>query len=164
MQRAKLSNLIPDQENANTGTVRGTGVLEGSLREFGAGRSVLVDKHNRLIAGNKTVEAAASIGLDDVIIVDTDGTQLVAVRRNDLDLDTAKGRLLAYADNRVGQLNLSFSAEQIAADMGEGLDLSALWTQAEIAELLDIDIDADTEPEERLVECPHCGSRFSPRR
>jgi hypothetical protein len=64
-------------------------MIENSLRNVGAGRSIVLDKHGKIIAGNKTVENAGAIGLEDVIVVQTDGTKLVAVQRMDLDL--AKG-------------------------------------------------------------------------
>jgi hypothetical protein len=98
----KVSDLQPDKRNANKGTERGLKALDHSLRQYGAGRSLLVDKHGRIIAGNKTAQAAADIGLEDVIVVHTDGTKLVAVQRDDLDLEQDKAaRELAYADNRV---------------------------------------------------------------
>ena len=71
---AKLSDLIPDDKNFNKGTEFGQHLIEKSLRENGAGRSILLDKNNRIIAGNKTTENAANIDMDDVIIVETDGT------------------------------------------------------------------------------------------
>ncbi|MCA9368324.1 hypothetical protein KC887_08805, partial [Candidatus Kaiserbacteria bacterium] len=114
IKRIKASELTPDSHNANRGTERGRYALEASLRQYGAGRSILVDKHGRIIAGNKTLETATDVGLDDVIVVQTDGKQIVAVQRMDLDLaqdDTA--RMLAYADNRVGQLDLDFDPEVI---------------------------------------------------
>lgn len=136
---AKLSDLTPDIGNANKGTERGRYALETSLRKFGAGRSLLADKNLKLIAGNKTADAAADIGLDDVIIVPTDGTKLVVVQRTDLDIDSPEGRGLAYADNRVGELDLSWDPAQILADIDAGLDLSAMFFDNEIADLFDAD-------------------------
>jgi hypothetical protein len=52
-------------------------------------RAIVLDKHGNIIAGDKTVENAGAIELEDVIVVQTDGTKLVAVQRMDLDL--AKG-------------------------------------------------------------------------
>ena len=85
---ANLSDLTPDDRNANKGTQRGTGVIEDSLRKYGAGRSILIDRNGRIISGNKTAEAAASIGLENVRIIETDGHEIVAVTRTDLDLDS----------------------------------------------------------------------------
>src|SRR5687767_9698523 len=97
-------SLVPDKRNANRGTARGHDLLETSLREYGAGRSILVDKNGVVIAGNKTLEAASELGLS-VKKVHTTGKQLVVVVRDDLDLETDKAaRELAYADNRVAQV------------------------------------------------------------
>jgi len=149
--KRKLSDLIPDHANANKGTERGRSALEASLRQFGAGRSILIDKNGRIIAGNKTVETAADVGLDDVLIVQTDGKQIVAVQRTDLDIDSAEGRGLAYADNRVGQISLEWDAEQMLADLNAGVDLSSLWRQDELDEMLaDLQpkgTEGDTEPQ-----------------
>jgi len=133
---AKVSDLTPDISNANRGTERGRYALEASLRKYGAGRSILLDKNGRIIAGNKTAETAADVGIDDVIVVQTDGTQLVAVQRTDLDLDSKEGRELAYADNRVGALDLDFDPEQILADLQAGVDLSGLWFEHELDALV----------------------------
>ena len=53
VRNAKLSELVPDPMNANKGTERGAYMVRRSLEKLGAGRSVLVDKHGVLIAGNK---------------------------------------------------------------------------------------------------------------
>jgi len=53
-----ISQLVLDEKNANKGTKRGRKLLEESLEKYGAGRSVVVDRHDRVIAGNKTVVAA----------------------------------------------------------------------------------------------------------
>ncbi|GAB4042624.1 ParB N-terminal domain-containing protein [Spirosoma litoris] len=111
----KLSDFTPDQQNANKGTEYGGHLLEKSLRQYGAGRSVLADKHGNLIAGNKTAEKAAEIGMDDVIIVHTDGTKLVVVQRDDLDLDSKEGRELALLDNKVSQVNLDFDIDVVGS-------------------------------------------------
>lgn len=55
----KLSDLQPDDRNANKGSERGTYMIRRSLEKLGAGRSILLDKNGRIIAGNKTAESAA---------------------------------------------------------------------------------------------------------
>ena len=52
----RLPDLQADPHNANRGTDRGRAALAQSLRDHGAGRAVLIDRHGRIIAGNKTVE------------------------------------------------------------------------------------------------------------
>ena len=120
--RGKLHDLIQDDRNLNKGTERGQQLIEKSLREFGAGRSILLDKNNRIIAGNKTHKNAELAGLNDVIIVETDGTKLVAVKRTDVDLDTKKGREMALADNATVKVDLQWDTEQLES-VAEDFDI-----------------------------------------
>ncbi len=130
VETIKLVDLRPDDGNANRGTERGTYMLRRSLEKLGAGRSILLDKNGRIIAGNKTAESAADVGLDDVLIIRTRGDQLVAVLREDLDLDdpTGQARELAYADNRTAQVSLDWEPQSILTDLNAGADLSD-WFQ-----------------------------------
>lgn len=114
---------MPDNKNFNKGTEYGDRLMDESLRRFGLGRSILIDKNNRIIAGNKTAEKAADIGFTDVLVVEVDGNQLVAVKRKDIDLDTSKGRELALADNATGKANLSWD-EKMIAEMATKFDFN----------------------------------------
>ena len=81
-----ISELVLDDRNANRGTERGRKLLQNSLEKLGAGRSVLLDREGRVIAGNKTIEKARQVGFKQVAVIETDGKTLVAVQRRDLDL------------------------------------------------------------------------------
>jgi len=132
-----VSDLIPDHANANKGTERGRYAVEASLRETGAGRSIVVDKNGKIIAGNKTLESWADIS-GEIEIVRTDGKKLVVVQREDLDLDDVEGlaRKLAYYDNRAGQLGLEWDAEQLFSDLNAGVDLSGMFFDHELNNIL----------------------------
>ena len=52
-----IESLVPDNKNFNKGTEYGQHLIEESLRKFGAGRSILLDKNNSIISGNKTMSA-----------------------------------------------------------------------------------------------------------
>ena len=108
-----IESLVPDNKNFNKGTEYGDRLMDESLRKFGLARSIVIDKNNRIIAGNKTAEKAADIGFTDVLVVEVDGNQLVAVKRKDIDLDSAKGRELALADNATGKANLAWDESLI---------------------------------------------------
>lgn len=128
-----ISELIPDAKNANKGTARGKEMIEASLREYGAGRSILIDKNGKIIAGNKTAENAGAAGLQDVLIVQTDGKRLVAVQRMDLDLDTdLAARELAIADNRAAEVSLAWDTDTLKA---MDIDLSKFWQVQELEKL-----------------------------
>ena len=133
----KLSDLTPDDKNFNKGSEFGASLIEKSFRKFGAGRSILIDKNNRIIAGNKSFENAMSIGIEDVQIVESDGTKIIAVKRTDIDLDTPQGREMALADNASAKANIVFDAEVVEAELGEaictewGVELSEEAPEAE---------------------------------
>lgn len=144
--RAKIGDLKPDSHNANRGTKRGVDLLQKSLEKFGAGRSVLLDKNNRIIAGNKTVEQAADLGLDDVEIIESDGRRIIAVKRTDIDLDTPEGREMALADNRTSEIGLDWDTEELAE--WDDVDLGEWWFEDELEELGL----ADEKPKKEVVE------------
>ena len=111
IKTAKIEDLIQDDKNFNKGTEKGQKLIENSFTQFGAGRSILIDKNNKIIAGNKSVENATIIGLEDVIIVETTGDKLVAVKRTDIDLDSKEGREMALADNATSKVNIEWDEE-----------------------------------------------------
>ena len=116
---ADIAQLVPDDANFNKGTQFGQSLIEKSLRQFGAGRSILLDKNNRIIAGNKTVENAGQIGIEKVLIVETTGEEIVAVKRTDIDLDTQEGIELALADNATSAANLDWNEEALTQAAGK---------------------------------------------
>jgi hypothetical protein len=59
-----IADLKPDPLNANRGTPRGREALDRSLREYGPGRSILIDRRGVILAGNKTVERAQALKLN----------------------------------------------------------------------------------------------------
>src|SRR5688572_8810897 len=130
-----INDLIPDTKNANKGTVRGLAMLENSIEQYGAGRSILVDDEGNVIAGNKTLQAALDKGLD-IEVVQTDGNKLVVVQRTDLNLNTDKrARELAYADNRVAESDLEWDPSVLLADLESGVDLTPFFNDGELAHL-----------------------------
>ncbi len=162
---ATIDDLTPDSRNANKGTERGTGLVEKSLRNCGAGRSILVDKHGNVIAGNKTLEGWAQLAdPQQILVVPTNGTQLVVVQRVDLDLDQDKrARELAILDNRVGETNLDWDGlvvAQLAQDYGISPG-DVGFSDAEFSDLYAgaAGIDEEEKPANEIT-CPHCGATF----
>ena len=133
---APIKSAHADPRNANLGTDRGRKALLHSLETYGAGRSILLARDGTILAGNKTHQAAADLGHEELLVVETDGTRLVAVRRTDLDPDSPEARLIALADNQTAALDLSWDASAIDAALSDGLDLSHLWTGDELEAML----------------------------
>lgn len=108
-----ISQLVPDDHNFNLGTEEGAKLMRKSFSELGAGRSILIDRDNRIIAGNKSQQAASDAGIKRVRIIETDGSELIAVKRTDLTLDSKEGRELALADNVTTQVNLAWDETEL---------------------------------------------------
>lgn len=113
-----IDQLKFDDKNFNKHTEYGMSLLEKSLRQNGAGRSILVDKDDNIIAGNGIVEAAINAGISKTRIVEVTGDELVVVKRTDLELDSKKGREMALADNATAAADLAWDEERI----GEAAD------------------------------------------
>jgi len=136
MKLIDLQELTPDPENPNQGTPEGKILLEHSIRKLKCGRSIVVDRNDCIIAGNKTYHAAIANGVEQGIVVETSGDTLVAVMRTDLDLEEETGRTMAIADNRTAEIGLSWSHEKVSAIAESGRDLSGLFSATELDEII----------------------------
>lgn len=122
---SNIKDLKFDDKNFNKHTEYGMSLLEKSLRENGAGRSILIDKDNNIIAGNGIIEAAGQAGLEKVKIVETTGDEIIAVKRTDLLLDSKKGREMALADNATASIDLDWNDNLINEEADKwGFDAS----------------------------------------
>ena len=145
-----IEELRQDEHNFNKGTEEGRELMQRSLTELGAGRSILLDKDNNIIAGNKTQEAAIKAGIKKVRIIETTGDELVAVKRTDVDIDSAKGRELALVDNLSTQVNLAWDNAELesVSERIEGFDVGDWgWTPPDVA-----DVPTGEETEEEAIE------------
>lgn len=134
MKRIKLTDLVPDDHNANRHSERGTYMVSNSLGKLGGGRGIVLDKNNKIVAGNLTVEQAVALGFEEVIVVESDGKVLVATERVDWDLDDPHGpaRQYAYADNQAAAVSIDFDPAVIAADLEAGVELGDWFLDFEL--------------------------------
>lgn len=174
MEVKRLEDLRQDPKNANKGSQRGIYMLETSLERYGAGRSILVDKNDVIIAGNKTADAAASLGLEEIQVVESDGTKLIVVKRTDLDLSTDHAaKELAIVDNRAAEVGLAWEPT-VLAELADTVDLSAFFFEDELGRILEAagnDLLKATDPPDDFKEydeeietehqCPKCGYAWS---
>ena len=122
MEQEKIINieeLVQDEHNFNKGTDEGGKLMERSFKEMGAGRSVLIDKHGKIIAGNKSQKAAIAAGIKRVRVIETTGDELIAVKRTDVELESEQGRKMALLDNLTTQVNLAWDEAELQTITGE---------------------------------------------
>ena len=87
-----------DSRNYRKHNAKNKDLINKSLKECGAGRSIVIDNEDNIIAGNGIFEQAQKLGLKTKII-ETDGSELVVVKRTDLATDDEKRKQLAVMDN-----------------------------------------------------------------
>ena len=132
-EEINIEDLKQDSRNFNKGSEQGQELMERSFKEMGAGRSILIDKNGNIIAGNKSQKAAIAAGIKKVRIIETTGDELVAVKRTDVDIDSAEGRKMAYLDNLTTQVNLTWDQTELQAVQAdvEGFDVGDFGVSAE---------------------------------
>jgi DNA modification methylase len=120
-----LSELKPDPRNARLHTKQQIRQIARSIQSFGFNVPVLVDSSNKILCGHGRVEAAKSLGLEQIPVIQLD------------HLSEAQARAFAIADNRLTEnaswneqllgeifselsvLDLDFSLEDTGFSMGE---------------------------------------------
>ena len=149
-----INSLKADHKNARKRTDRSAELIKQSLERYGAARSIVIDEDNRILAGNGTVDGAKAAGIKNVRIIDTEGDEIIAIRRTGLSEDEKVG--LALADNRTSDLSEwdqemlhHLSKEHDLAPWFEQTDLDALLEDAEAA-FPELD-DGDKQPFQQMA-------------
>ena len=163
-----LSDLTSDPQNARKRTDRSTELIKESFGRYGAARSIVIDEENRVLAGNGTIEGAKAAGIKNVRIIETDGDEIIAVKRTGLSEDEKVG--LALADNRTS--DLSEWDQEMLHRLSEEHDLSPWFEQEDFQELLGSSDISGIEESQGAQEldpsafsefqhaCPRCGFEF----
>lgn len=139
------AELIPDDANANKGTERGAYVLRRSMEETGPGKAPVIDRHGKIVAGNKTVETAVELGIP-IDVIQTYGDALVIHQRLDMDLSDPNNpaRKMSVLDN-LSTENREWDAEQLARYHEQGAVVLTDWWHPEQLKNMGLAVD-DTIP------------------
>ncbi|HOQ87814.1 MAG TPA: ParB/Srx family N-terminal domain-containing protein [Phycisphaerae bacterium] len=86
-----ISSLSTDPANVRKHGQRNLDAIKASLKRFGQQKPIVVDANGVVVAGNGTLEAARSLGWDEIAIVRT-------------SLTGAEATAFAIADNRTAEL------------------------------------------------------------
>lgn len=95
-------------------------LIKNSLKDLGTGRSIVIDNDGEIIAGNGVYAEAKSLKIPTKII-ETDGKELIVVKRTDLSTEDLKRKQLAVMDN-----STSDSSEFDMALLKEDFDIKDL--------------------------------------
>lgn len=122
LETIKIANLVPDPNNARTHDDTNLKAIEGSLKEFGQRKPIVITKDNIIAAGNGTVEAAKRLGWTDIQAV-----------RVPTDWDADRIKAFALADNRTAELaawNPTVLADQLIELDAVGYEVSDFGFEA----------------------------------
>ena len=109
-----MNEIKFDKRNYRKHDKKNKSLIKKSLEKFGAGRSIVIDAEGEIIGGNGVYEQAQKLGLKTKI-VETDGSELVVVKRTDLKTDDDKRKALAVMDNSTSDTS-EFDLELLTAD------------------------------------------------
>lgn len=108
------SEIHTDKRNYRKHSDENKRIINKSLSELGAGRSILIDSEDEIIAGNGVFEEAQKNNIP-IKVIETDGTELIAVKRKDLKTKDKKRQKLALIDNHASDTS-EFDMELINKD------------------------------------------------
>lgn len=109
-----MAEIKYDKHNYRKHNDKNKNLIKKSLKECGAGRSIVIDAENEIIGGNGIYEQAQKLNIP-VRVIETDGTELIAVKRTDLKTDDEKRKQLAVMDNSTSDTS-SFDKELLQND------------------------------------------------
>jgi site-specific DNA-methyltransferase (adenine-specific) len=122
IQNLRIADLTPDPQNARQHDEKNLKAIEGSLKEFGQRKPIVITEAGVIVAGNGTVEAAKRLGWTDIEAVKVP---------NDWTPDKIKA--FAIADNRTAELanwNQEVLTSQLLELEGEGWELAEFGFEA----------------------------------
>ena len=137
----KILMIKHDKRNYRKHSDRNKELINKSLSEVGAGRSILIDNENEIIAGNGVFE---QWGDKPIKIIESDGSELIVVKRTDLSTEDPKRKQLAIMDNSASDSS-EFDLELLCEDFESfelesfGVDLPTM--EAEVLEAEEDDFD-----------------------
>ena len=134
-------NIKLDKRNYRKHNDENKRLIKKSLEECGTGRSIVIDNDNEIIAGNGVYEVANELGIP-VKIIETDGNEIIAVKRTDINRNDEKRDKLAILDNKTSDLS-EFDYDLLKEDFAEdylnslGIELPELKVEIEQKDISD---------------------------
>lgn len=132
MKKIKISDFIQDTKNHNKHTEEGMALLENSIHKVGVIESITISNDNHIISGNARQETMDRILNTEPIVIETDGTRPIILKRTDIESDTKQFYEASILANTTSKKNINIDEvvieeliEQFEIDAEElGLDLS----------------------------------------
>lgn len=119
-----------DTNNYRKHTDKNKNLIKKSLKKCGAGRSIVIDSEGEIIAGNGVYEQAKELNIP-VKVIESDGSELIAIKRTDLKTSDKKRKEMAAFDNSTADgvtwkffnLGKDFDLNKVTEELGINVDL-----------------------------------------
>jgi ParB-like chromosome segregation protein Spo0J len=124
IETLQIRDLTPDPENARLHDDKNLKAIQGSLKEFGQRKPIVITEAGVIVAGNGTVEAAKRLGWTEIEAVRVPG-----------DWTPNQIKAFALADNRTAELaswDIHVLDEQLWELEQEELDVTLLGFESRI--------------------------------
>ena len=138
-----MTEIKFDKRNYRKHNDKNKKLINKSLRECGAARSIVVDAEGEIIGGNGVYEQAQKLKMP-IRVIETDGSELVVVKRTDLKTGDEKRKKLAIMDNSTSDTS-SFDLELLKTDF-DVPELAELGVEVKIKD------DSPDEPDIKFTE------------
>jgi len=133
----KLSIFRSQAANANGHTERGLGELSKAFSEVGYVAPMTSAANGEMLDGSARLETASTQFADEALVIHHDGKRPIVMVRDDIpDADSPIAKRISYGANRIFELDLNWTPEQVAADLAAGVNFDGLFTADEQAEIL----------------------------
>lgn len=138
IETKKLSDFKSQNENANGHTERGLKSLSVAYEKVGYVAPMTADANNEILDGSARLQKAVDQFPDEALVIRHDGSKPVIMVREDIkDGTDPKAKLISYGANRIAETNLDWEPGQVLVDVENGVDLSGLFSDNELAEMED---------------------------
>lgn len=150
-----------DSRNYRKHNQKNKDLIRKSLEECGTGRSIVIDNEDEIIAGNGVYEQAKALNIP-LKIIETDGSELVVVKRTDLQTNDDVRKKLAVMDNSTSDtsefdLELlsfdfdSFDLEEMGIDIPDDKGDKQKDISNDLKEIHEVVVECDSEIEQEQI-------------
>ncbi len=146
IEDGKLSDFMPQKDNANAHTERGLKALSKSYDDVGYVAPMTAAANGEVIDGSARLERAFDQFDDEALVIRHSGDRPIIMIREDVpDGDDPRAKKISYSANRIGEIDLKWNPNQLLIDKEAGVDFSGLFFENEFDEITK---DAKQEPPE----------------
>lgn len=126
-KKIKINELKTDTRNHNRHTKDGMALLEKSVDKVGIIESITVSNDNEIISGNARHEIIGRKFENEPIVIETDGTRPVILKRTDIESGTKEFYEASILANTTAKKNIDIDYEVIdVLEVELGIDTDSL--------------------------------------